>query len=153
MKFTLLLIFLFSVRLATACDCDTAPTVVESYKYSDLIFVGEVLSVEPFDLTEIESLNKLSQIYSKQVTRFKISQVIKGNKCFEVDIITGLGGGDCGFDFKKGSSYLIYAHEEGLFTEKDDNRLETDICDRTKVYSGRDEEFEQLLELKNKQTH
>ena len=93
MKFTLLLIFLFSVRLATACDCDTAPTVEESYQYSDLIFVGKVLSVEPFDLIEIESLNEVSQLYSKQVIRFKISQTIKGNKAFEVDIITGLGGG------------------------------------------------------------
>ena len=57
---------------------------------------------------------------------------------------------DCGFDFKKGNSYLVYAHEDGLFTEKGDNRLETDICDRTKMYTKPDEELKQLLEQKNK---
>ena len=151
MKPTLLFLFSFSVQFATACDCGKAPTVAESYKYSDLIFVGEVLCVEPFDLTEIKSLNELSQLYSKQVIRFKVSQIIKGNKAFDVDIITGLGGGDCGFDFKKGVSYLVYAHEDGLFTEENDKRLETDICDRTKIYSESDVELQQLLELKNKQ--
>ncbi|WP_026135817.1 hypothetical protein [Nafulsella turpanensis] len=150
MKLTLLLIFLLSIQSATACDCGTTPTIAESHQSSDLIFVGEVLSIEPFDLTEIKRLDELPQLYSKQVIRFKISQIIKGNPASEVAIITGLGDGDCGFGFKKGVSYLVYAHEDGLFTEKDDKHFETDICDRTKIYPGPNAELERLLELRHK---
>ena len=70
MKYIILCLLTFSVQVATACDCDTKPTIADSYQYSDLIFVGEVTSIEPFDLTELESLYEISQFYTKQGLSF-----------------------------------------------------------------------------------
>jgi 5-hydroxyisourate hydrolase-like protein (transthyretin family) len=42
-------------------------------------------------------------------------------------VVTGLGGGDCGYGFKQGGQYLVYAHRNDK-----DKRLYTGICSRTR---------------------
>ena len=54
---------------------------------------------------------------------------------------TGTGGGDCGYDFKIGERYLIYAHQWGS------NRLTTSVCTRTRPYAKADEDLEFLRNL------
>jgi hypothetical protein len=44
----------------------------------------------------------------------------------EIEILTGLGGGDCGYPFQTGSEYVVYAYKNS------DGRLETGICSRTR---------------------
>lgn len=46
-----------------------------------------------------------------------------------MDLLTGMGGGDCGFDFKVGSRYVIYAWRQA------DGALSTGICSRTRLLS------------------
>lgn len=42
----------------------------------------------------------------------------------QVDFALGKGGGDCGFDFEVGRTYLVYAYGDAV--------LQTDICMPTK---------------------
>jgi hypothetical protein len=44
----------------------------------------------------------------------------------EIEIVTGKGGGDCGYSFHSGVSYVIYAYKNS------EGRLETGICSRTR---------------------
>lgn len=43
-----------------------------------------------------------------------------------VVVLTGMGGGDCGFPFRRGKSYLVYAYRTG------DGSLDVRICGRTR---------------------
>jgi len=55
----------------------------------------------------------------------RVTEVFSGRKQEKFELRTGLGGGDCGFDFETGESYLIYAfrNAEGIFY--------TDMCSHT----------------------
>jgi hypothetical protein len=44
----------------------------------------------------------------------------------EIEIVTGMGGGDCGYSFKSAVDYVIYAYKNS------EGRLETGICSRTR---------------------
>jgi hypothetical protein len=62
--------------------------------------------------------------------KLSVEQVWKGEVAKEVTLTTGSGGGDCGYPFKVGESYLVYANasEGGL--------LSTGICSRTNKLSA-----------------
>jgi hypothetical protein len=53
-------------------------------------------------------------------------------------ITTGQGGGDCGFDFKEGEEYLVYANESTMYGAK---LLVSIVCDRTNKVSSSQEDF------------
>ena len=65
---------------------------------------------------------------SKRVVRIQIAEVLTGvdpgQK--EIEILTGRGGGDCGYSFQSGVDYIIYAYKNS------EGRLETGICSRTR---------------------
>ncbi|MCI0350190.1 MAG: hypothetical protein L0Z53_12270 [Acidobacteriales bacterium] len=57
---------------------------------------------------------------------FDVVRMFRGQRTDHVKVITGLGGGDCGYDFQTGQSYLVFASAEpkGLWF--------TSICNGTK---------------------
>jgi hypothetical protein len=59
------------------------------------------------------------------LVRLRVERVWKGAPRAEARIFTGRGGGDCGYQFEVGESYLVYAYRwrEG--------ELGTNICQRT----------------------
>ena len=59
------------------------------------------------------------------VVRLRVERFWKGSPPGEVSVVTGLGGGDCGYRFEVGQSYLVYAHASG------GGGLGTNICQRT----------------------
>lgn len=66
---------------------------------------------------------------------FKINELYKGKiKIDTIEIITGMGHGDCGYEFEIGKSYVVYASKRNKFYEegaKVTTFLYTDICFRT----------------------
>jgi hypothetical protein len=50
--------------------------------------------------------------------------------------LRGWGGGDCGYAFKLGQRYLVYAYRE-----EGDKRLSTSICTRTRLIKEADDDF------------
>ena len=59
------------------------------------------------------------------VVRLRVERVWKGSPRGEVRLVTGRGGGDCGYRFEVGGSYLVYAYGSGA------GGLGTNICQRT----------------------
>jgi hypothetical protein len=80
-----------------------------------------------------------------RIAHFSIQRVYKGGiKGTEVQMETGGGGGDCGYPFKKGESYLVYSYRESQ-----SRKLETNICTRTRPLNMADDDLDYLNGLPN----
>jgi hypothetical protein len=101
-----------------ACTCNLPQLnrtlrqqVNQSRKHARAVFSGSVLRIDEAG-------------DSMRVT-FKIEGSWKGALSKEVVVVTGRGGGDCGYRFEVGQNYLVYAYGVG------EAGLGTNICQRT----------------------
>lgn len=100
-----------------ACSCAVDPAPCSRGWMADAVFVG--------DATAIEQLTEPEMWGSRRIT-FVVREAFKGVEGRLVDVLTGSGGGDCGFSFGVGSTYLVYAHRHPTT-----GRLNTGICSST----------------------
>lgn len=118
---------------ANACSCGGGGAPCESFGTASAVFAGTVIAVrensppKKIDRNETDWLPRL-------VYKFSIQQAYSGVAGTEVEVFTGGGGGDCGYQFKVGQRYLVYAH---LYKE----RLTTSICTRTQLFSRATEDL------------
>ena len=105
--------------IISACSCAELPSVEEELERSQAVFSGRVV-----DVREKRSLNG----YTSKSVLFEVTNTWKGVEQSQIIINTGQGGGDCGFDFKVGQEYLVYANESTMYGAKS---LVSTICDRT----------------------
>ncbi|HWN11148.1 MAG TPA: hypothetical protein VNO50_18055 [Pyrinomonadaceae bacterium] len=109
----------FSWIEARACTCalplpnlTLKQQVKKAQKQSRAVFVGKVMQV-----VQNPDASGVS-------VKFLVEKSWKGRLTREVTISTGLGGGDCGYRFEVGESYLVYASGANKL-------LSTSICQRT----------------------
>jgi hypothetical protein len=124
------LIFICSTK-ALACSCafgGGAPC--QEFWRVDAVFAGTVVGSGKITVDEGELKHDM------RLVRLTVDQPIRGMKAAEVDVVTGWGGGDCGYEFKIGQRYLVYAYRD----EKD-QRLSTSICTRTRLLTEADDDF------------
>src|SRR5438552_4650517 len=59
-----------------------------------------------------------------RVVRLRIGEVLSGVDAGqkEIEIATGFGGGDCGYEFQTGMNYVVYAYKNA------EGQLETNSC-------------------------
>jgi protocatechuate 3,4-dioxygenase beta subunit len=126
---TILLVTVFVLLLASgnanACSCVTPLPPCESYGSAAAVFVGTVIGVsekKPSDSNDPDRVNWTPVAY-----RFAVEQSYSGVPGTQVEVSTGHGGGDCGYQFQAGRRYLVYAYG-------DKNGLSTSICSRTKPF-------------------
>ncbi|MDG1994534.1 MAG: hypothetical protein P8J16_08705 [Polaribacter sp.] len=146
-KTILILILLFSIG-SYACDCDGVLTVEKAYKQSEKVFTGKIISVKPYNSKIYENGDETVEEYSTVSVKIEITSLFKGQSKNTIEIITGIGGGDCGYEFAIGEEYLIFAYDNGFHTKKDDGILETTICDGNGKVSDRNKWLKYLNELK-----
>ena len=114
-----------------ACSCSPVGTPCESYGTANAVFVGTAVSVRTEDRPKTENPDAW---YDRRAYKFSVEQSYLGVDGTEVEIFTGLGGGDCGYSFKIGQRYLVYAHSY-------QNRLSTNICARTRPFASATEDL------------
>lgn len=92
-----LLILVFAIRPAYACQADVLPVCVE-YSKSDLVFSGTL--TKSFD-------DESSLANPRIINTFTVNKIFKGKttKTVQVKFL----GGECGFPFEVGKEYLVYA--------------------------------------------
>lgn len=112
-----------------ACSCAEPPSVESELERSKAVFSGKVL-----DIREKRSLNG----YTMKSVLFEVINTWKGIRQSQMIITTGQGGGDCGFDFKEGKEYLVYAKKSSMYGTKS---LVSIICDRTNELSSSKEDL------------
>jgi hypothetical protein len=109
-------------EVVRACSCAKVGPPCQEYWQSDAIFAGAVKSQKIIEEREEGS----DYAFQNVLVHFKIEQAFKGIGGEEVEVVTGLGGGDCGYQFETGKRYLVYAG----FGARDKKYLYTGICQR-----------------------
>lgn len=136
----LALLLLWLVLLASdanACDClfgGGAPC--QEYWKASSVFVGTVSYSSRVTLDDGSDFKR-----QQRLVRLTIDQVFRGIDGSEVEVLTGLGDADCGYEFKLGGQYFVYANRSK------DNRLYTGICSRTRPLSEATEDLAFIREL------
>src|SRR5262247_3055052 len=91
--------------------------------------------------SSISVKDELYQFKERSVS-LAIEEAFRGVPGAVAEVITGWGGGDCGFEFKRGERYLVYA-----YTNPQDNKLYTSICQRTRALSEAGEDLQYIRGL------
>jgi hypothetical protein len=129
--FTLLpLLILLAPARADACSCVGGLPICQTFWEADAVFAGEVLSIDPVP-------DGADPGFSRKRVRFQVQEVWRGGVEGVVEIRTGAGGGDCGYRFERGGTYLVYAHGNG-------GTLSTSICTRTKKLAMASEDLQYI---------
>jgi hypothetical protein len=109
---------------ASACTCALLPgseqeRAERALAESTAVFAGEVVNISKGKPLSIREPNKVS---------FRVSEVWKGPERETLEVATPRGGAACGYPFKEGQEYLVYAYgKEDLF--------KVDLCSQTKLLS------------------
>jgi len=122
-----------SICMADTCSCLELPEARVALASAAAVFLGTVTNIE-----EISFDRGGEGIPGREVS-LRIHASWKGvDEASQVMVVrTGYGAGDCGFDFERGTVYLVYAYESG-------DGLSTSICTRTAAARTAQADFEVL---------
>jgi hypothetical protein len=126
----ILAVFAFHSASTFACDCMVAPPSCQAYWEASAVFVGTVINSQTVTVKESPYVERMRAV------RISLDESFRGVEGAEVEVLTGLGGGDCGFGFRDGQQYLVYAYRS-----EQDQKLHTSICTRTKLISAADKDL------------
>jgi len=106
-----IVIFLLLSTSLIACSCANIK-LEDRIKSTSDIYIGKLLSFN-------QAINK-EHGYPFIQSKFELVKVLKGKELPLLNLVTGLGGGDCGISMNLNKNYLIFQNEN-------DNRIS--ICD------------------------
>ncbi len=145
LSLALIITFLFGdFAFSIACSC-VRPPLLKSFSEANYVFLGKV---KDFTIKS-EEVTIDGKEYDSQygVASFQLEKLWKGEKIESLDVTTGMGGGDCGFNFEHGKSYLVFAYNsQGHYPKynqtNDEFELQTDICTLTAKANIRDTQMD-----------
>lgn len=112
--FFLLIVFLPD-NSTSACSCAyPPPSPQKSLENVDFVFMGTV--------------KKVRKARMGNEVLFDVQTTWKGINQTQVYVMTGMGGGDCGYTFEEGKEYIVYGSDMDPYAGK----LSTNICMRTR---------------------
>ncbi len=117
--------FSFCASLACACSCSEQTPPCQSYWEATAVFEGTVTQISSLPVERKVGEQLLT--YAKALVHFTVEKSHRGVPDTEVELTTGLGGGDCGYSFHRGERYLVYARPD-----PETKKLNTSICMLTK---------------------
>jgi 5-hydroxyisourate hydrolase-like protein (transthyretin family) len=135
-------LLLLAAARAEACTCGGSGTPCEAYGRSAAVFVGTVTDIKDRMRTAPARGEEIG--WAPRTVTFTVKETFSGVEGASVQVSTGMGGGDCGFNFVKGATYLVYAYGAGSGERR---RLSTGICTRTQLAFGATEDLEYLRGL------
>lgn len=160
------IIILFQCSLPLlGCTCVPYNFAAVALQYSHTVFLGKVTEIVPCtvkDSSEYYNLSKKSRnstllqfvlqnspTKSFYKVKFLCEYVFKGKKNRDtIEVITGVGSGDCGYHFEEGKEYVVYCRQKNkLFPRNSEVQefLATDICTHTQLKNEKEiEELEKL---------
>jgi len=128
-------VYLMAPRMAVACDCANAGPPCKAFQATPNVFAGRVTNI-----STIRVKLQNGDDYPQLLVLLQIDRNYRGQEGKStVEIVTGDGGGDCGFSFQQGKRYLVYAYPHPAT-----GKLYTGICQRTRLLSEAGEDLEYL---------
>jgi 5-hydroxyisourate hydrolase-like protein (transthyretin family) len=82
--------------------------------------------------------------FDHRLVRFEVAQTFRGELTVKAEIVTGWGGGNYGYSFNDGETYLVYASRN-----KENQRLYTSVCTRTRPISQASGDLDYIRNLPN----
>ena len=101
--------------LLIACSCIVPRPVCNSYWSTKAVFLGQVISIR-------DEPQQAPSAWQRVAVDFQVREAFRGVTEERITIRTGRGGGDCGYGFEVGGTYLVFA---------DGTPLTTGICSGT----------------------
>ena len=126
------LVFLLPPQCASACQCTMPPDGRDAERAladSEAVFSGEVVEVYPSDPWKSTA--------TIETDTFRVSEVWKGPEQRTLEVHTALFGASCGYPFKEGEEYLVYAYSGK-------RGLEVDLCNGTQRLAEAEADLEVL---------
>lgn len=119
-------VFLLPPDCASACSCGGGAPFRVLAKGADAtaVFSGEVLDIEERPPTRMFGGMRIP---SSKVN-LRVSGVWKGPQRGALEVSTPIDGAACGYPFKEGQEYLVYAYGK-------EEPLTVDLCSQTKLLS------------------
>jgi hypothetical protein len=130
---SLLSVFSASVEACTCGSTFSGSQPCQAYWSSAAVFAGKVTDIS---IISQDFGNGLIGNRGK-VVHFLIEQSFRGVQGTDVEVLTGMGGGDCGYDFRQGERYFVYAYRN-----PNDGKLGARICGRTRPLSNASADLE-----------
>jgi hypothetical protein len=100
-----LALVLIAPRAASACSCEPSGPPCQAYFNSDAVFVATVRSIEVREVAD----DGIERMTRRKLVRFSIERAARGVQGSEIEVWTGMFEGDCGYGFKIGRRYVVYA--------------------------------------------
>jgi hypothetical protein len=106
------------------------------------VFTGMVTEISDPGFPTVSPGSSPVSFPQKQV-RIRISEMLTGLDPDQKEIVieTGLGGGDCGYDFRRGLDYIVYA------SKRSDGSWNTGICTPTRPVENAAEDLKYFHQL------
>lgn len=146
---TFVALFFVSESAASACSCMPPGPPREEAERARAVFAGEVVEVEPAGEVVKKADEKCEQeqgawqsampTHKNVRVRFKVTRVWKNVAASEVVVTTPTNSAACGYAFRKGESYVVYAYGSGEL-----GQLTTGLCSRTRTLSSAEEDLRDL---------
>ncbi|HEV2665971.1 MAG TPA: carboxypeptidase-like regulatory domain-containing protein, partial [Blastocatellia bacterium] len=119
-----------------ACLCASVRPPCEAYWEASAVFIGVVTGDSSISVKDGQYQ------FQKRSVNFAVEEAFRGIQAAAAEVITGWGGGDCGFGFKRGERYLVYT-----YTNPQDNKLYTSICQRPRALPEGGEDLQYIRGL------
>ena len=101
-----------------ACTCAPVGAAAEELERAAAVFSGKVV--------EIKRHKQSGDLFAEVEVVFRVERAWKGADGRTVSVFTSSHSAACGYGFRTGRTYLVYAHGGA------DGRLSAGICSRTK---------------------
>src|SRR3989442_8132706 len=119
-----ILLLMLTPAVATACTCALMPSTCDiEWKRGQIVFLGKVIALDSIPNPQSTAEYRF---HGQIAVHFSVTETFRGGAGVGQEIIvhTGVGGGDCGYPFKVGTSYLVYVLNY-------QTQLATSICTQT----------------------
>jgi len=118
-------------RVAHACSCIQAGPACQAFWKTDAVFDATVESIDRAVGPEL-SLGQERVSFPEKLVRMTVRQGLKGvTAAGPVDVYTASDAAACGYDFKVGQRYLVFAWKRPA-----DGRWVASLCSATQQYDG-----------------
>jgi hypothetical protein len=118
----------------TACRCGYAGAPCKAFANTPTVFAGRVVKISAIRLKASSGDD-----YDERLVFFDVERRYRGWEAETAQVVTGKGGTDCGYEFRAGVRYIVYAYPHPA-----SGKLYTGICQRTRSLSEAAEDLEYL---------
>src|SRR5262245_2402128 len=116
-------------RLAYACTCVDVGPACQAFWKADAVFDATVIALA--DVPRAEASPGSSPFPEDRRVTLDVRQGWKGVAPGSLDVFTSGSSASCGYDFKPGHRYLVFARRGPA-----DGRWSVSLCSATREYNG-----------------